>query len=249
MMDDEVLQLYSNNRIRVVHGVALTPHTFNFHIATFNRADVDFVNVSGQGFLGTGSYYFRTRSIRFGRPPDIIKQGDEGDYNRKIIKGLGVSAGYVYRTKSTETNIQWDRNSKILGMDSKLLRGCYNATGGSNILVENGEIHWSVLDDPHEDDPRSVIGWNDETYYLVVIDGRNNGTLGLSKKETAEFMLSIGCTNAHNSDGGDSNQLMVNDNGKPKIINNLVQGYEHQLIQYVGFWLKPISVKEKTHES
>jgi hypothetical protein len=241
---ENTIEYHSHDRIKVTHGTKLSPHIFNFHVVEFNRSDVEYINVSGRGFLGTGSYYFRSRKGLFARSPDIIKQGDEGDYQRKLVKGLGVSGGLIYKVRSSETNIQWDKNNKILGMSDRLIPGCYNATGGSNILVEEGQIHWAVLDDPHEDDPRSIIGWNEENYYLVVIDGRNDGTLGVSKKEAAEFMLELGCTNAHNSDGGDSNELGVNVNGELKIVNNLVQGYEHQLLQYVGFWLKPIDKKE-----
>lgn len=231
-------ELYSNGRIEIVSGHKDSPRPFNYHSAKFKKSDVDFINVSGYRFLGTGTYYFNSRATKFGRPPDLIKQGDEGDYDKLLVKGLGVSDGSYYKASPSETNVQWDKDSNILGIAREKLPGCYNATGGANWLLDNGKIHPSVLDE-FELDPRSGLGWNDEYYFFVIIDGRNDGTQGLSKAEFAQFFLDIGAINAHMSDGGDSDELGVNDNGQLKIINNLVEGKEHRLIQYIGVWLKP----------
>jgi len=232
----DTIEYYSNGRIKVTHGHRETPRPYNFHLAELDHNDIDFIEVTGPGFLRTGSSYFASRAEKFGRPPDLIKQGDEAISG--IVKGLGVSLGTIYKLNSIETNVQWDKDNRILGISNQVLPGCYNATGGSNWLVDQGAIHWSVLDEPPEADPRSGIGWDADSLRLGIIDGRNDGTLGLAKAEFAQFFIDRDCDMAHNSDGGDSNLLGVNDGGTLKILNRLVEGEEKQLPQYIGIWLK-----------
>lgn len=236
----DVVEHYCDGRVKVTHGHRSAPRVHNFHIAEFKHTDIDFIEVTGPGFSRTGSSYFESRKEKFGRPPDIIKQGDES-YDGRTVKGLGVSMGNLYKADSDETNVQWDKDNNIIGVSMKVLPGVYNATGGSNWLCDKGAIHWSTLDEPNIPDPRSGIGWNDTYLKFGIIDGRNDGTLGLGKSEFAQFFLDWDCPDAHNSDGGDSNLLGVNVDGKLKILNNLPEGVEKQLPQYIGIWLKEIN--------
>jgi hypothetical protein len=58
--------------------------------------------------------------------------------------------------------------------------------------------------------PRTAIGFNDRYFYMVVVDGRQKSlSTGMTAKELAEFMASIGRTEAANLDGGGSSTFWM----------------------------------------
>lgn len=59
--------------------------------------------------------------------------------------------------------------------------------------------------------PRTAIGYTkDNDLILVTVDGREGSSIGLTLKELASLMKSLGCTNAINLDGGCSTVMYVN---------------------------------------
>jgi len=212
------------------YGYETDPNPFYYHVIKFRKSVVTKVFTNGSGFLGTSKYFWETRG-----KPDIVINGDEG--SPIAVKALGCSEGNIYKLSNGETSIQWDKDNNILGMSIKPLENVWTACGGSNILLENGELHWSILDEAPEPDPRTSLFWNDEYYFIIIIDGRNNGTLGLSKQGLARFALKWGATDGHNLDGGDSCQALMNNDGTPVIINNPPDNYLHGVVNHVGFIL------------
>lgn len=92
---------------------------------------------------------------------------------------------------------------------------------GGPYLVKNGEVYVDVtaqkLHSITGRNPRSAIGYTaDNRLILVAVDGREGASVGLTLTELANFMKSIGCTNAINLDGGGSTVMYV----KGKIVNN-----------------------------
>lgn len=68
--------------------------------------------------------------------------------------------------------------------------------------------------------PRSAIGYTaDNNLVLVAVDGREGSSVGMTLRELAYFMQSIGCTNAMNLDGGGSTVMYV----KGQVVNNPAQ--------------------------
>lgn len=74
--------------------------------------------------------------------------------------------------------------------------------------------------------PRTSLGFSsDGTYYLAAIDGRSTTSAGVSLREEAAIMKSLGCTTCFNFDGGGSTQLVINDNGNFRYLNNPTERY------------------------
>jgi exopolysaccharide biosynthesis protein len=88
------------------------------------------------------------------------------------------------------------------------LEGVAMAIGGGPILINDGKTRsWSPSQPRH---PRTVIGWNKNYFYLVVVDGRQpNLSIGMTYPELADLMLSLGCTEAMNLDGGGSSTFYL----------------------------------------
>lgn len=85
------------------------------------------------------------------------------------------------------------------------------AFGGGAMLVKDGKVCESFSHVISGLNPRSAIG-TDKTgtiLYLVAVDGRQTMSRGMEMRELAEFMLSLGCHNAVNLDGGGSTNMVA----------------------------------------
>ena len=97
------------------------------------------------------------------------------------------------------------------------LHGVRAAIGGGPVLVrdgrrqkpparafESGEYEYASMFERH---PRSAIGWNARYFFLVVVDGRQRLSIGMTLDELSAFLISLGCDEAMNFDGGGSATL------------------------------------------
>jgi exopolysaccharide biosynthesis protein len=113
------------------------------------------------------------------------------------------------------------------------LRGVSDALSGGPILVMNGkrqkikvpESDSYIFSSMQERHPRSAIGWNDEFYFLVAVDGRQRASLGMTLEEFGAQLVKLGCTHALNLDGGGSSTLWF----EGKVRNFLCDGYERDI--------------------
>ncbi len=113
---------------------------------------------------------------------------------------------------------------KLEGLPS----GIIELIGGSKRFIKEGKVsgNWP------ERHPRSAIGYNsDQTkFYMVVVDGRQESSAGMTLTELGEFMRSFGVYNALNLDGGGSSTLWVrnkvvnspSDNTGERVVSNIL---------------------------
>lgn len=88
------------------------------------------------------------------------------------------------------------------------LKDVPTALGGGPVLIESGQLR--VWDPPLPRHPRTAIGWDRESLFLVVVDGRQAGlSVGMTFPELAALMKRLGCTEAMNLDGGGSSTLWL----------------------------------------
>ncbi len=88
------------------------------------------------------------------------------------------------------------------------LTGVKTAVGGGPTLVHDGRaLTWTSATARH---PRTAIGWNHDRFFLVEVDGRQDGlSAGMSFPELAGYMAKLGCEEAVNLDGGGSATMWV----------------------------------------
>lgn len=106
-----------------------------------------------------------------------------------------------------------------------------NAISGGPLLLQNGRpqkiraapdaaYEVSSMLERH---PRTAFGWNDQSFFLVQVDGRQKDlSLGMTLDELSDYLVKLGCTDAMNLDGGGSSSLWFDG----KIRNNPCDGYE-----------------------
>jgi hypothetical protein len=148
------------------------------------------------------------------------------DSNTTISDNDAVLSGQGRYGDSLIINIKpGDTINLCLDLNPKLER-IKEALGGLPQIVKEGKDissaqtlkeggSQSFLETRH---PRTAIGYNKEKtkLYLLVVDGRQSKSVGMQLTELAKFMISIGCWDALNLDGGGSTVMMVRD----KIVNS-----------------------------
>ncbi len=96
------------------------------------------------------------------------------------------------------------------------LAGVRTAISGAPMLVRHGRQ--LKIPPPRSEDyeytsrlerhPRSAIGWNGSSLFLVVVDGRQRDlSVGMTLEELASWLVRLGCDEAMNFDGGGSATL------------------------------------------
>jgi len=88
------------------------------------------------------------------------------------------------------------------------LKGARMAIGGGPPIVRDGkDIARTEMYVRH---PRAAIGWNDDYFFLVEVDGRQRRlSVGMTLPELANYMIKLGCKEALNLDGGGSATFWV----------------------------------------
>lgn len=113
-----------------------------------------------------------------------------------------------------------------------------SATAGTNVvsvyprLVVGGVARHTTVEaylKPRH--PRTAIGWNNERMFIVVADGRTPQSAGLTMQQLAEYMRSLGCTEAANLDGGGSSVAVYNG----QIVNRPSDGSERPVVTAIVF--------------
>jgi hypothetical protein len=119
-----------------------------------------------------------------------------------MVLSIGPVLGRELRTPALGTVISLHLKT------SPDLTGVMTALGGGPVLLDAGEsAQWPPPQPRH---PRTVLGWNDEHFFLTVVDGRQESlSIGMTYPELASLMGGLGCTHAINLDGGGSSTLWL----------------------------------------
>lgn len=90
------------------------------------------------------------------------------------------------------------------------------AIGAGPMLVKNNGVFLTTTLEEFGSDvaggraPRTAVGVDKNGHILlVVVDGRQNHSIGMTLKEMASFMQELGAVNAMNFDGGGSSEMVV----------------------------------------
>lgn len=106
---------------------------------------------------------------------------------------------------------------------------------GGPYLVKNGEVYVDIADQKLGSiggrNPRTAIGYTKDNHVIIITaDGREGSSVGMTLKELAYFMQSLGCVNAMNLDGGGSTVMYI----KGHVVNHTPVRGGIQLSNIVG---------------
>lgn len=191
------------NQERGPHDLIL--YTPRFHLATRTSGPGLQVVVGGlelpirpnRGYLG------QVQAVLQGEADVVIPE------DGVVLSGAGEAAEFLARLGRGE--------SLAFRLDLQPSAGeILHAVGGGPRLVRAGKVSieaeaegfgQAFVTTAH---PRTAVGFNRQKLFFVTVDGRQPGySVGMTLPQLAEWMLSLGCQEAMNLDGGGSTTCLV----------------------------------------
>ncbi len=141
----------------------------------------------------------------------------DAPYGYMVMDGVVLGTPDVHKGAQTYLAIDAEGNCELRSMSTPL-NGTEVTAISANFgwLVKDGVLQTKTVERTSSDASRSMIGIKaDGTLVFCQVDGRNAPfSTGLSNYEMGEMMLSLGCVNAVNCDGGGSSTFVSKREGE-----------------------------------
>lgn len=205
--------------------------TMRVENTTVYVADVQIADISLLKTALAGNTYARnlteTTSVQAANAGAIL--AINGDYYGAQERGYVLRNGMLYRASSQSGTdalvIGADGNFRIItegetSADTLVREGAWQVLTFGPALINGGQVTVSSSDEVGRamtSNPRTAIGQISEGHYLLVVsDGRTKESTGLSLRQFAELMQSLGAQIAYNLDGGGSSTMVF----QGRVVNN-----------------------------
>lgn len=186
----------------------------------------------------------RGKLAQFNETVEVVVENDQVKEIRTNLPGVTIPHnGYILSANGQAAN--WVKknfavgnvitvNYEILPDGDKL----QSAVGGQAMLVNYGERSWFSQNIKGKL-ARTAIGYTQDrkTLYMVVVEGGTNSR-GMTQEELADFMVSLGCWQALNLDGGGSSTMSARLLGEESIslLNRPKQGSQRAVPTGIGIF-------------
>lgn len=197
--------------------------TMRVENTTVYVADVQIADISLLKTALAGNTYARnlteTTSVQAANASAIL--AINGDYYGAQERGYVLRNGVLYRASAQSGTdalvIGADGNFRIItegetSADTLVREGAWQVLTFGPALINGGQVTVSSSDEigrAMTSNPRTAIGQISEGHYLLVVsDGRTKESTGLSLRQLAELMQSLGAQIAYNLDGGGSSTMV-----------------------------------------
>lgn len=205
--------------------------TMRVENTTVYVADVQIADISLLKTALAGNTYARnlteTTSVQAANAGAIL--AINGDYYGAQERGYVLRNGVLYRASAQSGTdalvIGADGNFRIItegetSADTLVREGAWQVLTFGPALINGGQVTVSSSDEVGRamtSNPRTAIGQISEGHYLLVVsDGRTKESTGLSLRQLAELMQSLGALIAYNLDGGGSSTMVF----QGRVVNN-----------------------------
>lgn len=194
--------------------------TMRVENTTVYVADVQIADISLLKTALAGNTYARnlteTTSVQAANAGAIL--AINGDYYGAQECGYVLRNGVLYRASA-----QSGTDALVIGADGNfriITEGAWQVLTFGPALINGGQVTVSSSDEVGRamtSNPRTAIGQISEGHYLLVVsDGRTKESAGLSLRQLAELMQSLGAQIAYNLDGGGSSTMVF----QGRVVNN-----------------------------
>lgn len=161
-----------------------------------------------------GGYFSDTSSVSvLVSNGNVVSAGHSGEVPRGAF-GMVRGEPEIVWTNSKNGPVPYKYDSPQIS-SIKEIWDPQQAVGGGPVLVKNGKINVTSREEGFggshlQRHPRSAIGYKDKnTLLLMVVDGRQLASAGVTLPELAELMAAIGAKDALNLDGGGSSAMVA----------------------------------------
>ncbi|MBQ9535082.1 MAG: phosphodiester glycosidase family protein [Clostridia bacterium] len=195
--DGRVMPISALNKIRTTAGIYL--YTDDFAASTHTTA-------AGREVVLRAEY---GGTLRLGQPLSLIVVANNAVAGTAIGEGdFVLSLTNANRAGLSLEDMQPGERITLLARTADpIWHEALYTCGGGNMLARDGAL---TADATSQADARTVIGVRpDGSLFVLVCDGRQSLSAGISLREAAEMLLAKGCDNVINMDGGGSSALGV----------------------------------------
>lgn len=161
-----------------------------------------------------GGYFSNTSSVSvLVSDGEVVSAGPAGEISRGAFGMVRGEPEIVWTNSKNSSNPYKFKAPQ--NIQNKELWHPSQAVGGGPVLVKNGKINVTSREEAFggshlQRHPRSAIGYKDKnTLLLMVVDGRQQASAGVTLNDLAEMMLDIGAKDALNLDGGGSSAMVA----------------------------------------
>ena len=216
---------------KVVHYFEVDPKNENIEVLPgyygIDKLDPD--NLALDGILDKNSVWSAkelTKTVAYyeslgynvvGGMNTALAYDSNAPYGYMVMDGVVLGTPQVHSGAQTYLAIDAEGNCELRSMSTPL-NGTEVTAISANFgwLVKNGKLTSNTVERTSSDASRSMIGIKaDGTLIFCQVDGRNAPvSTGLSNYEMGEMMLSLGCVNAVNCDGGGSSTFVSKREGE-----------------------------------
>lgn len=204
---------YMNGPLVPIHTV--TAFTPSFDSST--RTDFSISpSLAVEVILNDVSYPMRSHKEVSG-VVSAIRTGTAASNNPIPAGGMVLSAWGMTKDEIVARAHVGDRLRMRFLTDAEEYNNSDNALTGIGWIIHNGAAYtpgWANLESgaqPYNLNPRTVLAWNNDSWFLVVCDGRSGVSAGMTFQQMADFLIgSLDALEAVNYDGGGSSTMVVN---------------------------------------
>ena len=165
----------------------------------------------------TVAYYENMGYNVVGAMNTALAYDSDAPYGYMVWNGVVLGSPEVHKGAQTYLAIDAEGNCELRSMNTPLDGSEVTAISANfGWLVKDGELVSKTVERTTSDASRSMIGIKaDGTLIFCQVDGRDAPiSTGLSDYEMGEMMLSLGCVNAVNCDGGGSSTFVSKREGE-----------------------------------
>lgn len=215
-----------NKRRNANYLVLYTPYFANTTLTNELGTEVVLSNVQGQ-LNGNNTVKATVKEVVVGKGNAPLNDGE------LILSGHGLGSDYL------KTLVAGDSVDINLSYDNPAWNMVDQAIGGRYHLVKDGQAQTFSIAGAH---PRTAIGIKkDGSVFVIVIDGRQEDSSGVTLTEIAKVMKDLGAVEAMTFDGGGSSTMVVREPGETDatVINSPSDGKERSVgnsLLIVGTW-------------
>lgn len=220
-------------------GVVRLPNGKELHIKGMNRA-----RIADDLVLYNSFYAPTTKTNSFGREVKLTNNrvtAVSTAGNMPITPGSVILSGHGVNAAALASLRVGDKVEFKESLGSAAADAASTVVSGGPLLVERGRANVRVQEEKIAPDiakgraPRTAVGVKkDGTVLLLVVDGRNNNSAGLTLQELATYMLRLGARDAVNFDGGGSSVMAING----QVVNKPSDGKERKVSIGLGLFTK-----------
>lgn len=220
-------------------GSLRLPNGSVLHIKGMNRS-----RIADDLVLYNSFYAPTTKTNSFGREVKLTNNrvtAVSTAGNMPITPGSVVISGHGVNAAALASLRVGDKVELTESLGSAAADAAATVVSGGPLLVERGRVKVRVQEENIAPDiakgraPRTAVGVKkDGTVLLVVVDGRNNNSAGLTLPELATYMLRLGAREAVNFDGGGSSVMAING----QVVNKPSDGKERSVSIGLGLFTK-----------